>query len=128
MKHEKRIFWAIWVLVSLVSFLAFFIGVNDVLKSPVEPRTLAVYLIVSVLFGAVDAALFLLHMKIAAAVFFAGIAAGFFEMFRAFFSDMNGWKDLAGLMSLFLWIGTGLTVGLLAEIIRYFFFKYKTKS
>lgn len=128
MTREKRMFWILWACVSLASFLALLIGVKYILKSPVEPRNLAVYLVTALLFGAVDATLFLLRMKIAAATFFLGVAAGFFEMFRAFLSDLNGWQDLAGLMLLFLWIGVGLTAGILCEIIRYFFFKHQSKQ
>lgn len=128
MTHAKRIFWLLWACVSAGSFLAFYTGVACVLKNPVEPQNLFAFLIVSLLFGAVCSALFLLRLKTTVWTFVAGIAFGFFEMFRAFASDLNGWQDLAGLVSLFLWMGTGLTAGILYEIARHFFFPVQAKN
>lgn len=128
MTHERRNFWILWSGVSIASFLAFFIGVKYILNSAVITQNVVAYLVVSFIFGAVCSTLYLLRLKIAASSFLAGVAVGFFEMFRAFFSDLSGWEDLAGLMSLFLWMGAGLTVGALAEIIRYFFFKASVKK
>lgn len=128
MAWEKHNFWRIWALVSLASFLAFFIGVRYVLNSSVTIQNIIFYLVAGVIFGAICAALYLLRLKIAAATFVAGIAFGFFDMYRTFWSDMNGWEDLAGFMSLFLWMGVGLTIGSLAEIAKHFFFRYKNKN
>ncbi len=128
MTVTKRNFWIIWASVTIVSFIAFFVGIRFVLNSTVLARNIIAYLIVSLIFGAVSSALYLLKMKIANISFLIGILIGFFEMYRVFWSDLSGWEDLAGFMSMFLWTGIGLGVGVLAQLGRYFYLKFRSRE
>ncbi len=126
MKEKKRNFWIIWISVTALSFIALFVGVKFVLSSQILARNVIAYGIVSLIFGAIASTLYLLKFNIAAVCFLAGLLIGFLEMYRAFWSSLSGWEDLAGFMSLFLWMGIGLGVGALAQAGRYFYLKFSS--
>jgi len=108
---SKKVFWTIWIATAVSSFFAFYIGVAWIAKSMVLPRNFLAYIIVSILFGGAASVLYLLRWKIACACYLAGIFAGFCMMYRAFSSNLSGWEDLAGLMSLFFGLLSGLFLG-----------------
>lgn len=123
MLSTKRNFWIIWIATAVLSFLAFFIGVRFILHSTVLARNLIAYVIFSVVFGAVAGGLYLLKLKITAISFLAGLLVGFGMMYRAFLSELSGWEDLAGFMSLFIWMGVGLFVGAVIQLARWIYLR-----
>lgn len=127
MTVTKRNFWIIWISVAVLSFIALFVGVRYVLNNTVMARNIVAYVILSLIFGAISSTLYLLKFKIANFFFLLGVLIGFFEMYRAFWSDLSGWEDLAGFMSLLLCMGIGLGAGILVQLCRYFYLKFKTR-
>ncbi|MDF2631612.1 MAG: hypothetical protein K0Q85_208 [Caproiciproducens sp.] len=122
MGKSKRNFWIIWLIVTTISFLLFFLGIKFILGSQITVQNTMAYIIVSLVFGAVSSCLYLLKLKIACVALIAGILVGFFEMYRMFFNDLNGWGDLVGLMSLFTWMVIGLCAGAVGQF-GYFLYK-----
>jgi hypothetical protein len=81
-----------------------------------------------VLIGIVSSLLHSLKLKSAYYFFNAGILIGLFEMYRHFFQDLNGWEDLTGLASLFIWILIGLCGGLILQLAHGLYKKYIKKD
>jgi len=102
------------------------LGVGVVLGNPLEPRILLAFIGYGTVVGLVTAALVFFRLKIAGSVFVVGLLFGFFEMFRAFFSNMNGWGDLAGILSVMLWPAVGLISGLILQAGYHFYTKLRT--
>jgi hypothetical protein len=71
--------------------------------------------------------LYYFKLNIAVVLFSLGIVIGSIEMYRNFFNDMNGWGDLAGLMSFLAWIIIGLSSGLVVQLIAHLYNKNKIK-
>lgn len=126
MKGSKKVFWTLWAATAAGTFSGFFFGVKYVLRHVVFPANLFAYLIVSLLFGALPAALYLWKRKIAVWCFLLGLLSGFILMYRAFFLDRSGWGDLAGLITLFLCAGVGLIIGVAAELVRWLLQKFQS--
>lgn len=128
MTGKKRNFWIIGIVIAIVSFTALYTGVRFVLNNAVKPRNFIAYLILSLILGAVSSVLYLFKLKIVNACFLLGVLIGYLEMYRAFLSNLSGWEDLAGFMSLFLWIGIGLSSGALAQLGRYAYVKFRYRD
>jgi FtsH-binding integral membrane protein len=99
----------------LVSFVLLWVGVSLILRNTVNERNLVAYAAFSILAGVVGAVLIYTQAKIAAALFYVGLIFGYFEMYRTFINGLDGWGDLIGILSLFIWSGIGLGVGLLLQ-------------
>lgn len=125
MQGSKRIFWTIWIATAVLSFCAFFFGVKFAAENTVLAGNIVAYLVFSLIFGAVASALYLLRLKFAVVSFLAGLALGFGMMIRAFLSEMSGWEDLAGIMSLFIWMVAGLCIGLFIELGRWLYLRLR---
>ncbi len=128
MEKSKRNFWIIWFMVTIISFLFFFLGIKFILESQITVQNVIAYIIVSFIFGAISSCLYLLKLKIACATLIAGIFVGFFEMYRMFFNDLNGWGDLVGLMSLFTWMVIGLCAGTIGQFGYFLYKKFRTNK
>ncbi len=128
MEKLKRNFWIIWIMVTIISFLFFFLGIKFILESQITVQNVIAYIIVSLLFGAISSCLYLLKLKIACAALIVGIIVGFFEMYRMFFNDLNGWGDLVGLMSLFTWMAIGLCAGTIGQFGYFLYKKLRTNK
>lgn len=113
------------LLVAIITYILLFAGVRFVLDHPVTARNILAYIGFSVMLGLISAALSLMKPRIAYSVFNLGILIGFIAMYRAFFSDLSGWEELSGLLSLFIWILIGLGTGLLAQFGLHLFHRFK---
>ncbi|MGX8699847.1 hypothetical protein [Caproiciproducens sp.] len=129
MKNKKN-FWFIFFTVAILSFTLLCLGIKYLLGNPVTPQNIAVYAVLSLVFGAVASALYLLQLKIMCSVFVLGLFAGYLDMFRTFLGSRSGWEDLAGLLSLFTWMAIGLCAGTVLQFLSYFYHKirYRGKS
>jgi len=123
MKKANTNFWIIMCIVMISSFILLLAGVKLLLGNPITAQNLIAYLILSFIFSVVSSTLYLLKRKIAFVLFIAGLVIGFFEMSRMFLSDLSGWGDLVGLMSLFTWAAIGLGSGAAAELCRFIYKK-----
>ena len=124
-KAQKEYYWKIGLLVSVISFILFLVAVGKVLDSELNIKNLAAYLGFSLAAGLIALLLVRFGFKIALIFFLAGLIIGFIEMYRLFFSDSSGWGDLAGLISLFMWVFMGIGLGVFAQLGAYYWRKRK---
>ncbi len=104
------------------------LGVAGVLGNPIDQRNLLAFVGFGIVVGLVTAALMFFRLKIAGPLFGVGLLVGYFEMFRAFFSDMGGWGDLAGIISVLLWPSVGLGVGLILQAAHHLYVKFRGRN
>lgn len=102
-------------IIGVLTIVLILIGVIGVLEGPLYSRTLMIYVSFGILVGLVTAAFLFFGLRIAGNVFLAGLLLGFFEMFRGFFNKSNGWGDLIGILSVFLWTAAALCLGLVIQ-------------
>lgn len=126
LKLGKKKHWTVGLIVTVVTFILFFVGVKFVLVSNVDLKNIVFYFAFSVVLGLISGALVFWKFKIASWGLFMGLGIGFFEMYRAFFNRMSGWGDLVGIFSLFAFIIMGLGAGIIGQFV-YFIYKKSTK-
>lgn len=128
MKKNKKNFWFIFFTVAILSFTLLYLGIKYLLGNPVTLQNIAAYVILSLIFGAVSSALYLLQLKIMCSVFALGIFVGYLVMFRTFLGSRSGWEDLTGLLSLFTWMAIGLCAGTALQFLSYFYHKIRYRG
>lgn len=102
-------------IMGVLTIVLILIGVIGVLEDPLYSRNLMIYVSFGILVGMVTAALIFFGLRITGNFFLAGLLLGFFEMFRGFFNKSNGWGDLIGILSVFLWPAAALCLGLVIQ-------------
>lgn len=107
----------------IISLFLLILGVKYVLGQDLVIRNFIAFAVISVLIGTIAGALLFYKLKIAYYAFTAGILIGFFELFRSFITGKDGWSDLVGILSLFIFTAMGLVIGLIIEGIRFLFKK-----
>lgn len=122
---EKKNSWVIGLMVTVGSFIMLLVGIKIVLGNELVPRNLVAFSGFSVLAGLIALVSVYLRLKIAFLLFIAGLAIGFFEMYRAFIGGMSGWGDLIGIISLFMWALIGLGMGILLQFGYYLYKRFK---
>ncbi|NLK39555.1 MAG: hypothetical protein GX303_04825 [Clostridiales bacterium] len=93
---------AIGLVVAVIHFILFFIGVRFVLQNDIDWKHILSNAVLSLIIGAISFALYLPRIKFGFYIFIAGIAVSFAFMFSIFSERADGWADLAGLMTYFL--------------------------
>ncbi|HKM32387.1 MAG TPA: hypothetical protein VJX95_02340 [Oscillospiraceae bacterium] len=123
-RQSRKYFWVVGIVVSLVAFVLLLVAIGIVLQNDVGMDNLLAFLIASVIFGAIAALIFYLRATIALTLYLLGIGAGFVEMYRIFYSKLDGWGDLIGLASLWTWSAIGLIAGVVVQLLYYLYKKY----
>jgi len=111
--------------VAIISFIMLFLGVKGVLAQEVNIQNILVYIGFSVLIGIVTSLLVFFRFKVIFVTFMVGLVVGFFEMYRAFIDGLSGWGDLVGILSLFIWVISGLVTGILAQLGYYLYKRFR---
>ena len=124
---EKKNFWLIGLIVTVVSFIMLLVGIKIVLGNELVPRNLVAFSGFSVLAGLIALLSVYFRLKIAFLLFIVGLAIGFFEMYRAFIGGMSGWGDLIGIISLFMWALIGIGMGIIIQLGFYVYKRYKKR-
>lgn len=122
-KAKKEYYWKIGLTVSVISFILLIAAVRMVLGSELNVKNLAAFLGFSLAAGLIALLLVRFGFKITLVLFLSGLIIGFIEMYRLFFSDPSGWGDLAGLISLFMWVFMGIGIGVFAQLGYYYWKK-----
>lgn len=122
MKKYKSLI--IGTIIAVLSFILIYTGMEAVGGRDISDNILP-YAVSSIILGLVMTAFHHYKFKYAFYILLAGIIIGFFEMFRNFMSDLNGWEDLAGIISLMVWIAIGFFAGIIVQGISYLYKKYK---
>lgn len=123
-KKKKNIMTSFFVS-TFVPFLLVFLGLKYISGSILSVQNTFLMLGFCILFGIVSSLLYYLNLKTAYYFFNGGILVGLIDMYRHLFQDLNGWQDLTGLASLFIWILIGLCGGLILQLGRYLYDKFK---
>jgi len=123
MKDRKAISVVAGISIMIIMYILLYVGIAVLLKQKISNTNLLAYLILSLIIGAIVG--FYIFFKLMAAFycFIAGIIIGFYEMYRMFFNGMDGWADLTGFISLIVYIIFGFAVGIVAQLIRFFYIK-----
>lgn len=122
-KNKKHL--AAGLIVAITSFILLFVAVKGVLGNQPDTRNILAYIVFSLINGVVISVLVYLRYRIIYVFFTIGLAIGFIELYRTFLKDMAGWGDLIGILSLFMWVITGLFVGIVIQLITIIYKKYK---
>jgi hypothetical protein len=88
-------------------------------------QTIFIFILFSLISGGLASVFYLFKNKTGFIIFISGLVIGFSVMFYMFIDGMDGWGDLAGLMSLFSWSVIGLIAGSAVQLILYFYKKFK---
>jgi hypothetical protein len=123
MDRKSRTALISFIILAFMPFLLVYFGLKFVSGNVMSLQNTFLLLGFCVLIGIASALLYNLKLKIAYYFFNAGVLIGLLDMFRHFFQDLNGWEDLTGLASLFVWILIGLCGGLILQLIRYLYLK-----
>lgn len=111
--------------ISILAFVLLIIGVMMVLGNEVTIQNISAFVGFAIIVGVITAVLFKFQLKIAGTMLLLGLGLGYFEMYRAFIAGMDGWGDLIGIISLFMWAIVGLVLGLVLQIGVYLYRRYK---
>jgi hypothetical protein len=123
MKNHKSM--SIGLIVAAISIILMYTGISLVSNTELTTQNITYYVLFSLILGGISTVFHFYKLKYALILFMVGIAIGYFEMFRRFMSNSDGWGDLAGILSLFMLITAGLVAGLVVQIIHHFYKKYK---
>lgn len=122
---SKNQILTVGLLVSALSFALLLTGIWFVLGNRPGWKTIAAFIVLSLIFGGAAAGLFVIKHKIGFILYISGLCVGFFEMLRIFATGMSGWEDLVGMLSLFSWAVIGLGAGGAGLLYRYLYTKMK---
>lgn len=109
----------------IISLFLLILGVKYVLGQDLVVRNFIAFAIISVLVGTITGALLFYKLKIAYFIFTAGLLVGFIELFRSFISGNDGWGDLVGILSLFIYTSFGFVIGIIIEGVLFILKKNK---
>ncbi len=123
MKKHKSIITGL--IVAAISFVLMYTGIRFINNTELITENIVYYVLFSLMLGGISAVFHFYRLKYALIFFIAGIAIGYFEMFRRFMDNLDGWGDLAGILSLFMLISAGLFAGIIVQTIHHFYKKYK---
>lgn len=115
-RTKKRFSVIVGLLVAIISFILFFVGVKYLLNTTIVIQNIIAYTILSAILGSLSAILFLFKQKVSFIIFNAGIAIGFIAMYIIFNNNMDGWNDLAGFMTFLFTIGIGLIISIVVQL------------
>lgn len=101
------------------------LGVKYVLGQDLVIMNFVAFAAFSVAVGVIAGALLMYKLNKAFYIFTAGLVIGFIELFRSFLVGKDGWGDLVGILSLFIFTSFGLVIGLIVEGILYLLNKNK---
>jgi len=127
-QDNKNRVLTVGLIVSIISFLVLYVGVKVVLSNEIIMTNIIAYIILSLILGGITSILYYFKLNIAVMLFSLGIVIGSFEMYRKFIDGMDGWGDLAGLMSFLAWIIIGLSSGLVVQLIVHLYKKMKLNN
>ena len=121
----ERHFGKFGAISGLVTFMLLITGVRNVLGNELEIKNIIAFAIFGLIIGVACAALLFYKLRIAFPIFLVALVLGFFELFRSFLTDMNGFGDLVGILSLFMITSFGLGIALFVEFVAHLIRKNK---
>lgn len=123
MKKNKSLL--IIVSVWLLSFVLLYIALKFINNSEITVKNIAAYTVFSAVLGVLAGIFNHYNLKYALIIFIAGILLGYFQLFRSLLAGIDGWGDLAGILSLFVFVTGGIAAGLAIQLTVYVYNKNK---
>lgn len=124
-KSDKKNYLTAGFFVALLSYILLFVGIKFVLGNEIVTKNMIAFAGLSILAGVITSLLMLYKLKILYTSFITGLTVGFLLMYRTFLQEASDWRDLIGLLSLFVFTMIGLVVGMSAQLGYRLFKKYK---
>lgn len=109
----------------VTSMFLLILGVRYVLGQDLVIMNFVAFASFSVVVGIIAGALLMYKLNKAFYIFTVGLVIGFTELFRSFLASNNGWGDLVGILSLFIFTSFGLVIGLIVEGVLFLIKKNK---
>lgn len=113
--------FAMGLIVAILSFGLFLFATVGVLQLTVTFENIFAYMITSLVFGLFALFFYRFDNKVGFILYVIGLAAGFIQMIITFTKNLDGWNELAGLASLFVFAAMGLGAGLLVLLLVFLF-------
>lgn len=111
--------------VAFLSFVLLFVGIKFILGNEIITKNIIAFAGFSILAGIIVSLLMLYRLKILYTSFIIGLVVGFALMYRTFLQEASDWRDLIGLLSLFVFTVLSLGIGMLVQLGYRLFKKYK---
>lgn len=109
----------------ILSLFLLILAVKYVLGQDLVIKNFIAFAVISILVGTITGALLFYKLRVAYYIFTVGLLIGFIELFRAFISGVEGFGDLVGILSLFIFTAFGFVIGLIVEGILFIIRKSK---
>ncbi|BCJ94762.1 hypothetical protein acsn021_23310 [Anaerocolumna cellulosilytica] len=127
MKDRKAISVITGISIMIIIYILLYVGIVVLLKQKINSTNLLAYFIFSLIVGVIAGLYIFFKLMPAFYCFIAGIIIGFYEMYRMFLNGMDGWADLTGFISMIVYIIFGFAIGIVAQLIRFFYNKSSQK-
>lgn len=101
----------------LISFVLLIAGVRNVLGQTLVLKNYLAFGVFGLIIGTAAFLLLFYRLKIAFWIFMVALLLGFAELFRNFIMVDNGFGDLIGILSLFLFSTFGLVLALIVQFV-----------
>lgn len=121
----ERHFGKVGAISGLLTFMLLITAVRNVLGYELEIKNIIAFAIFGLIIGAACAILLFYKLRIAFPIFLVALVFGFFDLFRNFLSDNEGFGELMGILSLFMFTSFGIGLALIVEGIVYLIRKNK---
>lgn len=126
-RPDKKNYLITGLTVAILSFVLLFVGIKFILGNEIAAKNIIAFTSFSILAGVTASLLVLYELRITFISFIIGLTVGFILMYRTFLRETSDWKDLIGLLSVFIFTVTSLGIGILAQIGYHFFRKWEKK-
>lgn len=109
------------VIISVVTFISFYFMIAVLLDNELIADNILAMSIYSLLVGLVAFVMTYYKLRIAFYLFVLGHFIGMGFMAYAYLSDVSGWEEIIGFLSYMIFLVGGLVLGLIIQVIYYFY-------
>ena len=124
-KPDKKDYLVTGFIVAFLSFVLLFVGIKFILGNKIVTKNIIAFAVFSILAGIIVSLLMIYKLKILYTSFIIGLVVGFALMYRTFLQEASDWRDLIGLLSMFVFTVLSLGIGMLVQLGYHLFKKYK---
>ena len=129
MAKKKTLIWISLLAGTVIPFVLFLIGVGGVLGASLQTANILAFAVTSLVIGGFFALFAAFRWNIASVIFALGVLVGFVLMFVQFGKGTgDGFSDLAGLLSMFMFAVGGLILGVVVQVLVLIFRKARQRK
>lgn len=123
-KSNKKDYLTVGFAVAVLSFVLLFIGTKFVLGNEIAAKNIVALAGFSIAAGTTASLLVFYELKIILISLIIGLTVGFILMYRVFLQEASDWRNLIGLLSLFIFTVISTGAGVLIQLGYHFFEKW----